>query len=289
MDGWIAWGTRVIQWVQAFGSPALDTVFKGITFLGDEQFALLLVPLLYWSVNRALAMHLSFVYLGSAYINTALKAIFAVPRPSPDIVRVVTSAEGYSLPSGHAQTTSTIWGYLGSQTRKAWFWVFVVVLVLAVALSRVYLGVHYPQDVLAGMLASLVIIVCYNALAKSLGARIARLSIWFKLGLACAVPLLLLVLHAENDTASSMGTLLGLGVGVTLEREWVKFRSSGLVAQRASRFLTGLVVLLALYLGLKMVFPAGLFFRAVRYALVGLWASLGAPWLFVKLRLAQAD
>jgi hypothetical protein len=61
------------------------------------------------------------------------------------------------------------------------------------------------------------------------------------------------------------------------------------MAKRAVRFLAGAVVLLALYFGLKAVLPDGLLFRAVRYALIGIWVSLVAPWLFVKLRLAETE
>jgi hypothetical protein len=258
-----------------------------ITFLGDEKFALLIVPLLYWALDKALARRLALLVLGSAYVNTVLKAVFAVPRPSAAAVRVVDQAEGYSFPSGHAQTTTTVWGYLGTQVRKGWFWIAAIVVILLVGLSRVYLGVHYPQDVIAGTIIGLVLVVIYNWLSPYAG-RI-RLSFPVKLALAFAIPLILLALHAETDTGSSMGTLLGLGVGVTLEGQWVRFSSAGPWVKRLTRFVAGLIVLLGLYFGLKAVLPEGLLFRTARYALIGLWASLGAPWMFLKLRLAQRE
>jgi membrane-associated phospholipid phosphatase len=288
MDSWLLWGTRVIQSIQAFGSPALDAVFKAITFLGDEKFALLIIPFLYWALDKRLALRLGFLCLGSAYVNTVLKAAFAVPRPSPTAVRVVTPAEGYAFPSGHTQTTATVWGYLATQVRKLWLWVVTTVLIVLVGLSRVYLGVHYPQDVIAGAAIALVLVATYNWLLHSYAARI-RMSLPTKLAVAFAVPLVLLALHAETDTSSSMGTLLGLGVGVSLEGEWVRFSSSGPWGKRIPRFLAGLIVLLGLYFGLKALLPEGLLFRTVRYALIGLWASLGAPWMFVKLGLAQRE
>jgi len=80
-----------------------------------------------------------------------------------------------------------------------------------------------------------------------------------------------------------------LGVGVTLEGEWVRFSSAGPWSKRIVRFLAGLIVLLGLYFGLKAVLPEGLLFRVVRYALIGLWASLGAPWMFLRLGLAHRE
>ncbi len=294
MENWILWGTRGIQSVQAWGNPALDAIFKAITFIGDEKFAMLIVPFLYWVLDRALATRLAFLYLGSAYINTVLKAAFVVPRPSADAVRVITPVEGYSFPSGHAQTTTTVWSYLADQVRKTWFWIVAPALILLVGLSRMYLGVHYPQDVIVGTMIGLVLVSRYDCLARWYRGRFGsrpeqQPSLLRKLALPIAVPLILLALHAEADTASSMGTLLGLGVGVTLERERVRFSTAGPWARRLARFVAGVVVLLGLYFGLKAVLPEGLLFRVVRYALIGLWAALGAPWMFVKLRLAQRE
>lgn len=289
MDALVLWGTGVIQWLQSFRTPVLDTLFRGSTFLGDEKFYLLLIPLLYWMVDKRLAMRLSFVYLGSAYLNNLLKAMFAVPRPAFPEVQVLDQAEGYAFPSGHAQTTATIWGYLATQVQHAWFWIVAVLVMFLVALSRVYLGVHYPQDVLVGTLLALVIVVAYDWFVRTYSAHIAQLPLSAKLGLGFAVPLLLLAIHAEKDTVSAMAACLGLSTGVTLEHEWVRFNCAGSATQRAIRFAIGLIGLLALYLGLNAVLPVGLLFRLLRYALIGLWASLAAPWLFIKLRLAEAE
>jgi hypothetical protein len=113
-----------------------------------------------------------------------------------------------------------------------------------------------------------------------------------QLVLAVVVPLALLLLHPTKDTGSSMAVLMGMGAGVALTRRMVPFRADGPLWQRAVRFLVGVVGLLILYVGLTLVFPAegaSLYFvmRVVRYALVGLWAGLGAPWVFRKLRLAS--
>lgn len=286
MNGWILWGIRVVQLLQSLGNPVLDRVFAAITLIGDEKFALLMVPFLYWALDKALALRLGFLYLGSAYVNTALKAAFAVPRPSPPAVRVIAPAEGYAFPSGHAQTTATVWGYLATQVRSTGFRVLAAVIIALVALSRVYLGAHYPQDVIVGIAIAILLIGIYNWFVTTYASRI-RLSLPAKLLVAIAIPTALLALHAETDTGSSMGTLLGLGVGVILENEWIRFSSGGPWGKRVTRFLLGLVVLLAIYFGLKAILPEALPFRVLRYALVGSWASLGAPWMFVMLRLAD--
>lgn len=289
MDSLVLWGTGVIQWLQTWRNPVLDAIFQGSTFLGDEKFYLLMIPLLYWIVDKRLAIRLSFVYLGSAYFNNLLKAIFAVPRPSFPAVQVLAPAEGYAFPSGHAQTAATVWSYLATQARRISFWVAAMVVIFLVALSRVYLGVHYPQDVLVGTVIALAIVAGYNHFLRAYGARITQLPIVAQLALGLGVPLLLLAVHADKDAVAAMAACLGLGVGVTLEHEWVRFSCTGPMIKRAIRFVLGLIVLLAIYLGLSAILPGGLFFRLLRYALIGIWASLAAPWLFVKLRLAEKE
>lgn len=91
-----------------------------------------------------------------------------------------------------------------------------------------------------------------------------------------------------------MAALVGMGAGLVLSRRWVPFSADGPLWQRAVRFLVGAVGLLVFYFGLKVVFPGEgeplyVAMRVVRYALVGLWAVLGAPWLFLRLRLASSE
>jgi predicted benzoate:H+ symporter BenE len=100
------------------------------------------------------------------------------------------------------------------------------------------------------------------------------------------------LIYPSDDAISAMGVFLGAGVGIVLTGQWVPFSAAGPLWQRAVRLLLGAAVLLALRFGLKAVFPdegEALYalLRFVRYVVVGLWATLGAPWLFVKLRLAS--
>ena len=95
-----------------------------------------------------------------------------------------------------------------------------------------------------------------------------------------------------------MGVLLGLLVGVLIEFRWVKFGAEGPRQQRAARFVFGSAILVAVWLGAKAIFPtvdpdepeaAALIFRLIRYTLVGAWASLGAPWCFMRMKLASGE
>ncbi len=287
------WGLELIRTIQLVHGPTLDAIFKAITILGEEEFFIMLLPLVFWCVDFAVGARLAFAFLLSAYANTGLKYLFAHPRPFElDPAVKLHDAEGYGLPSGHSQSAVVVWGTIAAGFRKAWLWVVAILLMVLMGFSRIYLGVHFPTDVLGGWAVGAVFLAAYLALEPRFTAWLKQAGLAVQLALAVFVPLALLLLHPTKDTGSSMAVLMGMGAGVALTRQVAPFSADGPLWQRAVRFLVGVVGLLVLYVGLTRVFPAegeSLYFvmRVVRYALVGLWVGLGAPWVFRKLRLTS--
>ncbi|MBU0704777.1 MAG: phosphatase PAP2 family protein [Chloroflexi bacterium] len=294
MDAIWQWGIDLIHTIQLVHGPALDGVFKTITFLGEEEFFLILLPLVFWCVDFALGARLAFAFLLSTYVNTGIKDIFAHPRPFElDPTVKLHEASGYGLPSGHSQSSVVVWGTIAAGFRKTWLWVAALLLMVLIGFSRIYLGVHFPTDVLGGWTVGAIFLAAYLALQPRVEAWLKQAGLTVQLALAVAVPLSLLLLRPSDDNTSAMAVLMGMGAGIALLRQVASFSADGPLWQRGARFLVGAVGLLALYLGLKLLFPGeGEAFyavmRFVRYALVGLWAGLGAPWLFLKLRLASS-
>ena len=93
------------------------------------------------------------------------------------------------------------------------------------------------------------------------------------------------------------GFIFGAVAGVTLMQKHASFKMEGSVLQRAGRYLLGIIVLFALYLGLDVLFAlfapdaslAGYVLRYIRYASVSLWAMFGAPWVFIRTGLAEGQ
>ncbi|KAA0918176.1 phosphatase PAP2 family protein [Dietzia sp. ANT_WB102] len=150
----------VMLWLHAVSTPWLTAVMEAATQLGG----LVVVPIaatamaaaLWWRGSREGATLLAAAVLGSTVVNTVLKAVFR--RARPDVWEPLVGENSYSFPSGHAMATMSLavaLVVLAWSTR--WRWAAVtagVMYVLAVGVSRVYLGVHYPSDVLGGWSAS---------------------------------------------------------------------------------------------------------------------------------------
>jgi membrane-associated phospholipid phosphatase len=292
MESILHWGVETIVWLQQF-SPQLDLPFKALTFLGNEEFFMLILPFVYWSLDRRTGARLAILFLVSAYVNTVAKALVGQPRPFQydQAVRPLIRAGGGGFPSGHTQSAVVIWGYLAAAFQRPWLWVAAGALILLIPLSRVYLGVHFPTDLLGGYVIGTALVLFYLRFEPVVEAWFLQKGLPLQLFLALALPALLLFLFVakERYIISSVATLMGVGLGLVLERRWVGFDSEGSPGVRALRFILGAAILFVLYGGLKVLFSGldpVLFFRFLRYLFIGLWITLGGPWLFMKLRMA---
>jgi membrane-associated phospholipid phosphatase len=292
---YLDWGIEIILWFQQF-SPTLDLPFKSLTFLGNLEFFLLFMPLIYWCIDRRMGARLLVLFLISAYINVIAKVLADQPRPFQYDSRVqpLVHAAGGGLPSGHTQGTVVVWGYLASQIRSQKLWVIAGFLMIAIPISRLYLGVHFPTDLFGGYFLGGVLLILYLRFALKVEAWLVAKGVIWQTATAVILSILLILVSPSGSrfALSACGALLGFLPGIALERRWIRFCSSGRFWQRSLRFVVGLIVLLGIWLGLRFAFsglePASLF-RVVRYASVGLWGALGAPWLFVRLRLAKTE
>jgi membrane-associated phospholipid phosphatase len=299
MEGIWRWGADVIVAIQSIHTSVGDGFFNIITSLGSEEFYLLLLPLLYWCIDKRIAQRLAYLFLFSAYSNAALKDIFRHPRPFEYDSRVLkldwvpADELGYGFPSGHSQSAITVWGYLAVWIRRRRMWVLAATMAMLIAFSRMYLGVHFPTDVIGGLLIGGIWLGLFVVIEPRLARWLSRQTLGLQIGLAVVVPAALLLVYSSGDATAAMGTLIGLGVGIVVEDRVVRFSPGGPIWQRAARFVVGAVVILILREGLKPFFPGEgealyFFFRVFRYSLVGLWAALAGPWVFQRLGLASS-
>lgn len=252
----------------------MDSLWLAITNLGRDKVFIVVLALYAWLVNPFAGRNLGIVFTLSYLVNTALKYGLNVPRIFADNPGVASEAAkatagGPSLPSGHAQMAATLWGGIAAQVNRPWMWVVGIGLALLIGFSRLALNVHYPVDVVVGLLLGTVFAL-WAARADFPQHDLAR---WVP-------PLILLVVAAflPSYAPHELGTGLGLLVGFWVARP--NFRVPGDWSGRLIVGLLGLLIVFAVFFGLGAL-PAELknigLVRALRYALLVWVAVEGVP------------
>ncbi|NKQ37263.1 MAG: phosphatase PAP2 family protein [Chloroflexi bacterium] len=314
-------GLDFITWLQTT-YPQLEGFFFFITDLGREEFYLAVLPLIYWVINKRLGKYLGAVFFFTVMVNGIFKQAFRGPRPFwiDSAVGLDNRETSYGIPSGHTMNGTIVYLFIAAWIGKRWVWAVAVIMVFLMGLSRIYLGAHFPTDVIAGLLLALLILGSYAFWARRYRVRFEKRILGQRLMIAILVPVILGLLFiavrfligspgmtviwasfipaAEVSSilsiAQAFGLLLGFSVGAVLEGSKIRFRVDGPIWQRTIRYIVGLVVLVGLWFGLGQLFPrdpltVAIPLRILRYFIVALWAAYYAPWVFVKLHLASAD
>ena len=130
----------------------LAPVMHLLSFLGQEEFYIVLIPMVYFVFSRTLGIRMLMLLLISTGLNILLKLAFHMPRPYWVDPRVQAFAIEltYGMPSGHAEISAAIGFLLAFMVRKPRITILIGVLVFLVGVSRVFLGVHFASDVLVG-------------------------------------------------------------------------------------------------------------------------------------------
>ena len=285
--GFIVWLQNVAPWLEG---PA-----RVLTVAGDELFYLLALPVVYWCIDRRTGVHLSLILLLAVWNNAVLKLLFDLPRPFMLDARVSAGVEagGGGMPSGHTQNPVAFWGYLIWALRHPLVWAVGLFMLVMVPLSRVVLGVHFPTDLLGGLVAGLLLLAVFIYLAPDVERWLGRQGTAMRLAVAVIPAGLLVALAGEDRLALTGGAaLLGMATGFVIERRWIRFTLSGVALwRRGLVWVAGIGGMALLLWGLEPAMAAlgepGQ--RIGRYTLIGLWGAAGAPALFVALKLLPRE
>ena len=289
----LQWGLNFIIIIQQVESPLLDSFFRVITSLGDELFYLLLFPLLLWCVDFYLGIRVGIIFLLSVYVNAGLKEIFQQPRPFDILAEIQkVHASGYGFPSGHAQSSLIVWGSIAYWEKQIWIRNLSVLLILLIGFSRIYLGVHFPTDILGGWLFGGLILGLSYFIFLKIKLDFIQGNMIFKIISITLFPVILLQIQSSPDIISSVAALTGVGYGLLFFSSSIGGIRPGNWLQRLFSFLVGIIGIGILYFGLKLILPSEdqSFYqlsRFSRYLLLGIWISFGAPWLFIRMGLTR--
>lgn len=292
----------------------LDFIFEGITFFGEQYVYIVIVLLVYFAIDKRKAENIVYAIFASALVNGFVKLLVARPRPfSPDVSNPVTparpeTATGYSFPSGHTQNSAVTYSSVALQFRKRWLFIAVPILVVAIGFSRLWLGVHYPTDVIAGLILGVGVAFfaywitnkfCTTFKSKMMLYGISALIflpiviyfyIKYKIGFAGLADEEVYVYYKLNrDIIISYGLLLGAFIAFIIEHKFVDFKDTPVLKTKILRFVFSLVFALGTYFLLNVIFKAisetCVELDFLRYMLVpvvgiGVYPVVTKKWLF---------
>ncbi len=173
-------GIKMILAIQGALMPALDHPMKFLSYMGEEPFYMAVIPFLFWCVHRGLGASLLAFLVVNSYINMVFKWVFQGPRPHwyDSNVKGLYLETGYGVPSGHSQNALGVWVYLAHLLKKllnqTWFWYVAPALAILISFSRLYLGVHFPHDLVGGWTLAVIVLLVFIYLVPKFRARVCK-------------------------------------------------------------------------------------------------------------------
>jgi len=303
---------------------ALLPVMRAASFLGVLEFYLLVLPAVYWCFDRRLGLRLPLILMFSQGLNEALKAAFHLPRPCwvNPLARTFSGEASFGLPSAHAQNAVCVWGMIAGYSRKAWVSVAALLLIALIGISRLYLGVHFPVDVMAGWLIGALILAAFLLLDRPVSERLRDLSLPRQMAVSLLASLGLLAAYYlavaslgdwqmpeawvknaldkgavptplnPQGALTAAGMVWGIGLGAAVLQNRGGFDSLGPARERLLRYAIGMALLVLIWYGLGelghgLALAQIYAFYYLRAFLAGAFVAGAAPLLFVKLGLAD--
>ena len=259
---------QYLLWLQDFRNSINDawTPFLEWVSLFAVTYLVMIPVFIYWALDKRKGLYTLATYYAAVTVNAAIKLTACVYRPWIRDSRIlpagdaITTATGYSFPSGHTMTATPIYGGLAIGAWKKWKWVsaICIAMILLMGFSRNYLGVHTPQDVLVGLAVSALMLFLMNKLFGWCEANPEKEK-WVLLAgflFGCAViayitfkpypmdyvdgKLLVDPQRMMNDGYGDPAMLIAFCAARAVERKWVRFKPTGLNAKGIAICVVGL-------------------------------------------------
>ena len=297
-----------LYFLEGIRNSVLDLFFSVVTLCGEETVFMAVGMIVFWCFSKYQGYYLLCTGFVGTLLNQFLKMLFRVPRPwvkDPSFTIVESAREaasGYSFPSGHTQTSVGLFGGLARANKALWLRIVCISLCVLVPLSRMYLGVHTPTDVIVSLCIAAILIfaayplfkkaessprVMYAILFSLLGAVVAYLCfimLWSFPEEVYSVANVHNLISARKNAFTLLGCMLGLISVYTVDRKWINFETKALWWVQIIKAVGGLALVLAakelLRFPLDAILPEDTFARAARYFLMVLVGGILWPMTF---------
>ena len=307
----------ILRAIAEIRNPVFDAFFSLITRMGEEIFFLAVAIIFFWCVNKREGYFVLITGLFGTVLNQGAKLIFRIPRPwvyDPTFEVVgdaKVAATGYSFPSGHTQNVAGTLGSIAAYKSTKKKTVVCTVLILLVAFSRMYLGVHTLLDVVVSLVFALGLVLLLRPVFTD-DEKFHKFMPWVvAAGVLLSVGLLAFVVSIGGDetldphnyesglknACTLMGCTIGLIPAYIVDRKWTKFETKAPWYGQILKIVIGLAVVFAIKSGLSSPLTAlcagnAYAARIIRYFLIVIFAGVLYPMTFkwyAKMKVAKLD
>jgi membrane-associated phospholipid phosphatase len=265
---------EIIVWLQSFRSGFFDALFQFFTMFGEELVIIGILGFIYWCYDKKMGEQIGITVFISLVLNSFIKNIVQRYRPYVVDTRIANvrpqTSGGYSFPSGHTQGAASVFGSLAIWMKKRWITIISIIIIILVAISRMYLGVHFLSDVIVGGLLGIGIsYLGYRYFSKDPDTKIFYkyliiIAVVFGLILYIMTLFTIQATSTLNNalnlydklegTLKMLGTVCGFVVGVTFEKNKVQFQQHRVNWKNLIRFALGVSIVMVVRIGLKAIF-----------------------------------
>ncbi|GKX64822.1 phosphatase PAP2 family protein [Inconstantimicrobium mannanitabidum] len=277
---------NTIKFIQTFANPALDNFFILFTNLGGETLGVIFAIYFLWFKDKRYGYKLAFGLSFSLLINNFIKIIVNSPRPiGTKGIRslAVNTATGTSFPSGHSQGNAATFTSLFLQFKTKKVLLISIIMMILIPISRLYLGVHWPIDVVCGSIFGIIAVLISNFIYE----QAIKNNIPYLYLILSIILLLSLILFRSSDYIKAIGGFISISLGYYIDTKYIKYNPNSTSKNNVIKLFLGLFGLLIVLSLCSFIIPKGYIRDFVKYFSLGIWASCIAPLIFMKLKLSN--
>ena len=262
----------LLQKLREITGGIFNDFFAFITTIAVDYYVIIPALIIMWAIDKKKGIFAYASYGVACFINAILKSTFCVYRPwirsskIEPLASAMSGATGYSFPSGHATGSSSV--YLGIRNKYKKYKainIFCVAIVIVIMFSRMFVGVHTPQDVVVGLLIGMGSVVIINSVSKYIDSNPNK--DWLVLLITIIITVIGLIyvgikpypvdyvdgkvlVDPVSMTINSFkdpGTFFGVVVAWFIERRYINYSTEGTIYQKIARCLVGIALMIVYY------------------------------------------
>jgi len=284
---------EILKNLQGLRTGILNKIFEFITIIGEEIPMVLIIIIIYFAFDKKFAQKLCYISVTSLSINGIIKNFVKLPRPfvAGDVTCVrPETATGYSFPSAHTHNFATWSTVLALKLKKFWAAILVGALIILVGFSRMFLGAHYPSDVIVGAILGVLLAI----IGSKIYDKVQNKSKLYLATILILTPFAILFLFNANplyeDLYKFYGMIIGLALGIMFEEKFAPLEYDVTWWKKAIRVVIGIIFAYVIkeicdILNIFQVVQISLLFEIISYFVLVFIICGICPLIFKKCRI----